>query len=781
MGGPARRAAVFREIIVAGFSLLALLVAQWMLSSAIHGTNYDGGDGKMAQATILAALKFGGLFQVTNINPIEGVGSQLLPMNVWVNPAYWPFHILGQALATDVSALIALACFAIACYVMARCFELPVVPSAVAAQLCIVLFAPSVLVLGLSTVFCLTPGNAVAYAPHMIALGLLARLEPGSWRKFGLVTAAIFALLLYSLVCDPLWTMVNGFSWSVAFAVVTLSPLNLKAILVRSAALGCCLVLLFLTGALEYLYTLSQYTARVQFSAVLDRPRMVEFVSTVFSSPTTKYYYLACTLGWLLGTLTLRGRPRELVLAAAATCVAYVAYSMGFVLLRAPWTAPIPVYVEHCLFPLFVAGAVAGYWGAFRAATRLKFLLLQARLRRGVMPVVLGLGLVAIVPALAVDFAVNRSAPYAEHWYQPWPNEPELAQYLMDNVGRTLDQPFRGSLHFPGYNDHAGLTITALWARSIPTVHEYGQLITPPAFYILHGLLQNSVTGLLNGFIPSPGPSWNTFFKALQLFGARYYVADPDSPVDPAHANTAGFSLVTMPRRPSVGEPGLWKLYELPRPNIGNYSPTEVLAARSAAEITATMREETFDFTRQVVLSTPVREPLVPARDLRVSLIRGGLHVSGVSEGTSLVVLPQQFSNCLRARDSRVRIVRADLMMTGVIFSGEIDTDILFDYGIFTPGCRWIDLADIQRLQMKIDLRMPHLTGDRLFPDWNGVVTKLGAVVARNDGQQIVILICAAALLLVALVVAFLGRFSKARSVRGLRYQCRDTRHLERA
>jgi hypothetical protein len=60
--------------------------------------------------------------------------------------------------------------------------------------------------------------------------------------------------------------------------------------------------------------------------------------------------------------------------------------------------------------------------------------------------------------------------------------------------------------------------------------------------------------------------------------------------------------------------------------------------------------------------------------------------------------------------------VRADLMMAGLIFSGEIDTDILFDYGIFTPGCRWIDLADLQRLQMKIDLRMPHLARERVAP-----------------------------------------------------------------
>jgi hypothetical protein len=71
------------EFIIAGFALLALLVVQWMLSSAIQGTNYDGDDGKMAHATILAAVKFAAPFQVTTLSPIQGIGSQLLPLNVW--------------------------------------------------------------------------------------------------------------------------------------------------------------------------------------------------------------------------------------------------------------------------------------------------------------------------------------------------------------------------------------------------------------------------------------------------------------------------------------------------------------------------------------------------------------------------------------------------------------------------------------------------------------------------------------------------------------------------
>src|SRR5262249_46459248 len=192
-------------------------------------------------------------------------------------------------------------------------------------------------------------------------------------------------------------------------------------------------------------------------------------------------------------------------------------------------------------------------------------------------------------------------------------------------------------------------------------------------------------TGMLNGFVPFAGTSWDMFFKTLQLFGARYYVTDPAGGELAAKAGYHGF---TFPRRPLIGAPGLWQIYEFPRPNARDYSPTEVVAVASAPDMVAAMRGENFDFTKQVVLAVPPPETLVPARDVRLSLVQGGFHLSGRSSGTSLVVLPLQFSNCLRARDERVRIVRADLLMTGGIFSGEVDTDILFHYGLFPPPPR---------------------------------------------------------------------------------------------
>jgi hypothetical protein len=734
------------ELVVAGFALVVLLAAQWMLSTAIQGTNYYGVDGKMAQATVLTSLNFSVPFNVTSINPIQGIGSQLLPKNAWGNPAFWPFAVLDKEAATDVSALVALACFVIGSYIMARCFDVPVLPSAVAAQLSIFLFAPALLIVYMPTNFCLTPGDAVVYAPYMIALGLLGRLEPGSWRIFGLTAAGIFVLVLYSLYCDPLWTLVAGIAWAVPFAVITINSFHRQTIIARCAALACCFGLLLLSGAMAYLYTLSQYTARVQFAHTLDRDRLPVYVSALTYSPNMKYFYLACGLGWLLGFVTVRGKPRILVLAATLGFASYVLYTVIYLLVNTVWVLPIPIYLEQCLLPLYIAGAVAGYWGALRSATSLCYqgvqrLLLhlssQPRLliiqqpqgpcRGRFLTMTSALIIVTIIPAAVADYALNKAQPKAEIFYEPWPNEPELAQFFSKTVSLKGGRPFRGSVNFLTVDHDAGFTLASAWTQSIPAANEYSQLVTAQALYFLHKLLDKDVRGSLNHFQPfwANGSYSAVYWNALQMLGVRFVIERWPLPDE----LNQGFPVITLPHRPHSPDrpPGTWYIYELPHPNVGNYSPTETLTDASAAEIMSAIRQPHFDFTKQAVVSTTIDDRLVPARDMRLSIIRGGLHVSGHSDGTSLVVLPQQFSHCLRAHDSRVRLVRVNLMLTGVIFSGDVDTDILFDYGIFTPYCRLADLADGKRLELKIDLRMAHLQGDRLFPDWNGVWTRLRA------------------------------------------------------
>jgi len=352
------------EFLIAGAALIALVIGQSKLAATIHGTHYAGADGKMLEAITRTAFRLTRVLDVTSLSLIQGAGSQALPLNVWANPAYWPFALIAGERAADVSGLIALACFAAATYIMARCFDLSPLASAIAAQSSIYLFGVHALLNGFATVFVAGPGLAVVYAQFMLALGLLARIEAAQPARWLRLTAALIFLLLYALYCDPLWSMIGGISWAVAFAAVTLAPLQWRTILARGAALACCALVLAASGAAEYLYSLSQYTSRVQFPTLSPRPPAIGYASMLFTSPDATSYYGACLIGWALGLVACAGRPRVLVVAGVASFACLAGYAAAYVAIQADWWLPLPIYVEHCLYPLFATAAAAGYWGA---------------------------------------------------------------------------------------------------------------------------------------------------------------------------------------------------------------------------------------------------------------------------------------------------------------------------------------------------------------------------------------------------------------------------------
>jgi hypothetical protein len=516
-------------------------------------------------------------------------------------------------------------------------------------------------------------------------------------------------------------------------------------------------LLLAVSGAAEYLLTLTLSTARFQFPALGDRVRLPDFrASAVFYSPYMKYFYFAWVSGWLLGLWTLRGRARVLVITGIASCAALLAQVLFYLLLEnAPWSFPLPVYAEQSLLPLFLVSAVAGYWGAVRTAAPWARTLIAQFMRsdselspRFLIPAkaVAAFVVVILVPAALVNYAVNRPVWMTDLYNERWPNEPELAQFLADKTALAIGRPFQGSNLF-SFSDYAiRLTMDNLWVLDIPTVNQYDQLVTPQSVYFNYSVLKNDMGGNLKAFFPQVGPTWERFLKLMPLLGIRYYVVgDHLSPSCPETeklssnsgvqnclkllANRAGFPVEILPQgaHHNLGPTARWHVYEVPHPNLGNYSPTIPITAETGAAAAAIMIQPNFDFTRQVVLSTAIGKSLVPARNMEMSLIRGGLHLSGYTDGTSLVVLPQQFSHCLRARDPSVRLVRANLMLTGMIFSGEVDTDIKFDYGLFTPRCCWADIFDIKQLKMQIDARAVPVSGEGLFPNLEASVAKIRA------------------------------------------------------
>jgi hypothetical protein len=595
-----------------------------------------------------------------------------------------------------------LACLMLACFLMARSFDLPVLPSIIAAQLCILLFAPSVRYFQFSVVFGAIPGIAVVYAPYMIAFGILARLEPGSRWDFVLSTCAIVMLIFFSIYCDPLWTMVCAISWLAPFAVVTFGPLQPRTIITRCVALACCAILLLISGALEYLFTLSQYTARVQFPEVLGRPHAPEFTSVLFNAPLAKYLYGVSVLGWLLGLWLQRGRARLLVMAASVSWGIFLIYSAWFLLSEGRWWLPLPIYVEHALWPLFATAAIAGYSCIARKAWLSSSIARRSSVASAWTTIFVAVALAAFTFVMAWRGAARTGTPISETFNHPGPDEPEFSQFVAEKIGLAADRSFRGSIALWAYGQDDVFTMEKLVIRVVPWADEYSQMVSPQAIYFNHQLFKKDIGTDLNYFWPWIGAtgSYEVLFRTFQALGLRYVAGYGPFP----EAEAARFPSIAFPRRPTAAASGIWHVYELPRPNVGDYSPTELVTAHSGAEMLELMRHPDFDFARKVVLgsSEPNLGPLVPAHEMRLTVIRGGLHVAGRSDGTSLVVLPQQFSHCLKPRDSSVRLIRADFLLTGMIFSRSVDTDIVFDYGIFSPACRRRDLADVKALGMKV-------------------------------------------------------------------------------
>jgi hypothetical protein len=140
-------------------------------------------------------------------------------------------------------------------------------------------------------------------------------------------------------------------------------------------------------------------------------------------------------------------------------------------------------------------------------------------------------------------------------------------------------------------------------------------------------------------------------------------------------------------------------VYEYSDPNLGNYSPTNVVVARNAPSILEHFWRTSFDPRQSIILPEQIEEPLVQASSGKMLFERGAIRIQADSPDHSLLLLPMQYSHCLVLSDTvKARLLPANLVQTALLFHGSIDLRIHLGYGLFRPGCRSQDLADLPEL-----------------------------------------------------------------------------------
>jgi hypothetical protein len=381
------------------------------------------------------------------------------------------------------------------------------------------------------------------------------------------------------------------------------------------------------------------------------------------------------------------------------------------ILIDQGWKGPRIGYIDIFLYPfycVFAAHGVAAAIGWMR--TRKGLVVGDSRAGVVALCVLPWLVLVDYWPAPLERPLVRNLNPYI------WPPaETPVSQFLAREIALQPGQPFRGRIAsvagsdfepewisaplitqhnydvvnlFLSGNDHR---LYGLWYYGIPTLLELNQF-SSPFFHLLNARLLNA-----------PGSkdlrSYETQSvvndRIMALLGVRYLLSNkllPDRAPILHHRLAEGQDLY---------------VYSLPDPNLAGYAVTQTRHATDAQGAINLLADPSLDPRKVAVLTEAMQlpPPLVPTRRSTLVVERGGYLVEAETAGTSLLVLPLEYSHCLRADLTASgpvppRLLRANLAMAAILFSGEVKGTLKLRYGPLSSGCRLADWREAEALRL---------------------------------------------------------------------------------
>jgi hypothetical protein len=695
-----------------GFNLLwlvlGLAVALVPLALLWHflGSNFAGGDGKLHQTLIDAYLRFGAWGELITRDPLEGAWNVGIPINVWLNPALVPFSFMSVKDAKLWSGAICYIAYAASWYLLLRSVGAPALRSAVISQFAFIGFDPFYYLFGWPANLALRPWVAIMFALALVVASLLVRIN--SFRLSTIIAnaAAIAVIISYGIDLDGIWAVSLLTTAAVPLAIIVCER-GLKA-----ATAARCLVLLLALGLVyglgpgRFLVAMAENTSRYLEPKLNTYAQIPVLASSVFNYTETKYVFAILILGWVLGLSFSSGRVRLLPIVAALSFAAQLVFIVIFLFADIRWILPPPSYYQMVFTPFYVIGAGVGYAAllstvvAWVSRQRKPNLLAKTPILRTAR-VVGSLVCLGLAPSYLAYTWANEEM--LKTLIEDWSPDTQMVDFLAQQVGLVPNARFRGSAVIMEEDYPGQLTQDSLLRAHVPMLNDYNDLVTEQLFVLLHELIAKGDNGALSNRLPlfrSPAPDWaTTYVNVTGALGARFILAR--APLDFSAALAPAMRDLTERQFPGW-DPDAWYVYELPATNTGNYSPTTVDKIVSAPDMLDKMASPRFDYRKEVVVTEDLGETLVPLGELALSFERGAARVQATSAGTSLALLPLQYSHCLRSSDPRARLVRADLAMTGLVFKGTIDAKISDDFGPFTPGCRGADNADIRRLKIAI-------------------------------------------------------------------------------
>jgi hypothetical protein len=267
---------------------------------------------------------------------------------------------------------------------------------------------------------------------------------------------------------------------------------------------------------------------------------------------------------------------------------------------------------------------------------------------------------------------VNLSGTDFEHHNVPLPFS---RQYM-----------YSEDISFRTGNDHR---YYGMWYFDIPTLIEANPFSSPFFFVINSRLLsartdkQVRVVTTVTRFEP----------RLFAMLGVRFVITDRPVP------NLAPRSrFVADPE-----DPQKWTLflYEIPDAKTGGYWSTSPALVQTTDAATRWMADP--GSSNDATVYDDVPPSLVAGSSSEIRVLRDRLVVEAKSEGTSLLILPVEFSHCFDVDivgGKQARFQRANVNQGALLFTGELKAELRYRFSPWHFRCRLDDIADARRLQL---------------------------------------------------------------------------------
>lgn len=545
----------------------------------------------------------------------------------------------------------------------------------------------------------LVDGELFGHVPQYASVLMVALAILNCFSRFGKAPGradAVFGIFFVILIVHFLVALTHIFVTALPLLIVLVvaslqSVFRLRRELLRKIAL------LVFTGLLliairtpEFLLGFYLNTAASEFPlGVYNQPRLspvYRFVfETFFPTPSASGNYFFQFLAffvlaiYVLAGVARRSRRDSLWIASVLSC----ALLIGYRLWESTWnveSGPRINYFVWMLAPLYALGFVKGVLLVFGWLKRVEWINATAKVKIARLALLsVSAPIVFFSPITSLRFSLDEPVPISL-------DEIRTERKIVESVSMNGDSRFRGRVAYlmqqPNYP-------SAVVGR-VPLLNDYSHNLTPTGFLFNSDLLLDENTNQARlRFVFGPRN-----LMIYEMLGVRFVVLPQDFHFDP------GQEVLFVGNEIETGS----QIFELPDPNLGNYSPTKILIRRSPRDASALLGSPGFDSRNEVIFDDEFPRTLVAASSGEIRTSSGDLRITAKSEGVSILLLPLEYSTCLKVDQldggkGFLELRRANGLLTALIFDREIDAIVKLRFGLFeNPTCRLDDLREFRRL-----------------------------------------------------------------------------------